>query len=364
MFSSDYRAGKGAEAAGDLVEASRRFAEAGADDALLRVVRKRAAMESDPRVLVQLRRQALEVALGWCPDKPEARTCKTELARAMLRLCGVVEPEEQKELARQAGTLLQEAGDQAEAGDLADAGRALEQIGDFEQATEAYIQAGDLEAVERTAALGSGGGGGPQVELKAWVEVLLDQGKADEAVEAVAEAEREGKPEAREARALLDATLPAAGRLVLSGPSGTFRLVSDEVAEVGRDPGVALVLSVQSLSRRHLSLQRSGDALIVANLSSTGTVTVAGESLLAPKVVEPTETEVRISLDGGCELVALRVGTTWRVKPMVSGLVGDTLVLGATVELEGLSLACDGRFWRCDGATVVRGQQLGPFTAG
>lgn len=358
MFSSDFRAGRGAEAAGDLVEASRRYGEAGADEALLRVLRKRAELETDPRGAVQLRRQAVEVSAGYCPGEAPDRDCRAALATALMRLSAVVEPEEAKELFGEAGHLFHEAGKYELAAS------AYEAAGDYEAATEAHIQAGDLDAVERTAAMGAKESG-PHVELLEWLDVLLDQGRVDDALKAVEEAEAEGKPQAREARELIHEKLPPRGRLVLQSATETYRLVADDVAEVGREPGLPLVLNVSAVSRRHLSLQRSGDALVVANLSSSGDVTVDGESLLAPKVLQPGGGEVRLGLDGNCALIVRPEGNGWHVQAHIGGVGGDIMLLATRVQLEGLEWSVGpGQRWRCGDQIASRGQRLGPFTVG
>lgn len=354
LLSKDYRDGRGAEAAGDLVEAARAYASAGADEALLRVTRRRAEDEADPRARVRLRRQALELAEAL-DEEALLVACRGELGEALATLSRAAPPGRAKELALEAGGLL------GAVERHADAGRILEAAGAFAAATEAYVKAGDILAVERTAALGgveSPDPDMPTVQLAAWVGVLLDEGRVEEALQAVEEAERERRPDAGGARAALRERLPERGRLVLEGEAGRRILWSEAAGLVGREAGLALQLSVPSLSRRHLSLQRAGEALVVSNLSQHGEVTVDGQPILAPTVLQAA---AEVGLAGACLLKVAPEGDGWAVQACVGELLGDVLLMATRVELGAAELAVEGGWWRCEDRVVLRGDTIGPF---
>jgi pSer/pThr/pTyr-binding forkhead associated (FHA) protein len=65
----------------------------------------------------------------------------------------------------------------------------------------------------------------------------------------------------------------------------SFALVGDSLV-VGRDPGAAVVLRDQTVSRRHATLDRRGDRWTVTDLGSTNGTSVGGRRLAPQQPVE------------------------------------------------------------------------------
>ncbi len=347
LFSADFRAGQGAEAVGDLVEATRSYAACGCSEGLARVVRRRAEAALDPRVGVDLARDAVRHA----GDGAQGRDCERTLAEALLGLAAVTAPAEARALRREA------AGRFAALDAWAKAAEAREGAGDWEAAADDWERLGEIERMRaalrraRDAALD----GLDRDGLHDRVAGLLALGRADEAIEV---AEAAGAPGMA---AEILARAPPAGWLDLDGPGGSVRLFSPARAEVGRAPELPLSVAVGSISRRHVALERRGDGLWVEDLSSGSGVRLGGRVIRAEALTEAATLE----LGGGCRVELRPVPPGWSARAFVADVGGPRLMLTTRFALdEQIELRADGRWWRADGRVLLIGDELGRWRVG
>lgn len=146
VFSSDFRRGLSAEAAGEYLEAARAYALAG-ERVKVAEMHLLAADKASGR---EARLDELRAAARWgqsSGDDPEARPLVRRIAHAILDVArgGGATPAAlvDRALVREAAGLLSRAGDEA------GAGQALELGGDEEGAADAYQAAGEVERLEQ-----------------------------------------------------------------------------------------------------------------------------------------------------------------------------------------------------------------------
>lgn len=348
-FSSDYRAGLGAEAAGDLVEAARRFAACGQEADLARVLQLRVAAIEDAAEAVATARRALAAATrAAIPLRRYQATLAEALAVAAERAGGEAAERQWREFAGLCLTL----------GWARRAGDALAALGDHDAAAEAYAQGGELEAMEgalaaeRRAALAGVG----RIGLVQRAASLIDGGRADEAW-ALLEAEAASGSD--EGVAALRGRFPRAHRLDLEGPTGSIRLTSERRIEVGREPGLGLTVAVPSVSRRHVSVERTDDAVVITDLGSASGTLRGTIYLKEPLVLHAAGA---VWLGGRCELRFEPVGPAWRIQAAVDGAAGTPVYLGARVELDGRAFVADGRWWRHADRVLTVGATIDGWT--
>ncbi|MBE7447822.1 MAG: hypothetical protein HS111_02680 [Kofleriaceae bacterium] len=140
-LSSDYRAARTAEAAGNPEAAAQHYALAGDFEAAVRMHLARAARAGDRAAEIA----ALRDALHWAGEDPALRArASGALGRALLAraLAEGVATARDHEKVREAAALLLAGGAHR------DAGQALEQLGDFQGAAQAYSAGGLVELTE------------------------------------------------------------------------------------------------------------------------------------------------------------------------------------------------------------------------
>ena len=312
LFSSSSRKARRAEAEGRYREAAAAYAEAGRGEEAARALLFEAARASGPEV----RRQALLDALRWLKeDDPKRQDVEGQLGDVELLRAqsdGVHTAEERRRL-EQAAKQLELAGQGGRAA------TAWELLGRTDEAVRCLEQAGEVERLE--ALLDSQGE--QDGEVRALREALRDHdaalgsGARLEALTALKRglSELPEAPELLRARASLEAKMFHRPALTLRFLSRRVRLAGELPVELGRE-GVFPVRG-PGISRRHASLDRAQDKLLVSDLDSRNGTWVDGLLL-----------ESRVELGGGARVglgedVHLRVsleGQGWLAVEVLDGI--------------------------------------------
>jgi hypothetical protein len=276
------KAARRAELSGDLARAVLLWSDAGCADEAARVMLLRGDSEPDPRTRLQHYTQAVATA----PEPHEiSRQARRKKALLTITLAGDA-----------AVSMVARA-------DVVAAAQDLEAIGDSEKAAEAYALAGDTEGEAR--ALAKAGdvdkledllssrqtkerGERRRQEAHGQIEMLLSGGRRREALVA-AEAFAREQPEDSIVKERGDAI---AGRRV-KGPVARIvvrdtplaLVLGDEVV-VGRTEG-SLTINSHAISRRHLSIARAGEQVVVRDLGSRNGTQLRGMALAGSVSVGP-----------------------------------------------------------------------------
>lgn len=385
-LSADYRAARTAEAAGNPEAAAQHYALAGDFEAAVRMHLARAARAGDRAGEIS----ALRDALHWAGEDPGLRKiASAALGRALLAkaLAEGVATQRDHEKVREAAALL------AAGGEHRDAGKALEQLGDFQGAALAYSNGGHVELMETALVADEQKNHGDHQAREAYAdyELHLRLGRRDDA-RAALERALELAP-SRERRRLLDdllARLITAGKVELRPRGGGPGIVASAgpVIGLGRDALCDLPLRAGGVSRRHAEIE-IGDAprFCVRDAGSRngtllGGLPIAGKMPLADRGVLELGEDCRIEfvvageppalaltvqngIDRGRRLVAARAGDKIDLVP--HGLRCDvvfvdgrpwlgrgegTFRLGADVIAQGRAQLADGDVVTIDGTEI------------
>jgi tetratricopeptide (TPR) repeat protein len=328
-LSADYRAARSAEAAGNPEAAAQHYALAGDFDAAVRMHLARAARAPDRTAEIA----ALRDALHWAADDPAlTKLASGALGRALLAKAlseGVATARDHDKVREAAGLLL--AG-----GEYRDAGKALEQLEDFQGAAAAYSAGGLVEQTEHALAEDDKKNQSDHQAREAFADYELHMrlGRRDDA-RASLEKCLELAP-SRDRRRLLDdllARLITSGKVELRPRSGVPGVVASAgpVIGLGRDALCDLALRAGGVSRRHAEIDvaesprfavrdaGSRNGTLIGGLPIAGKVPLADRGVLElgedcrieftvagePPVLALT---VQNGLDRGRKVIAARAG--------------------------------------------------------
>lgn len=354
-LSADYRAGRTAEAAGNPEQAAQHYALAGDFEAAVRMHLARAARASDRAGEIS----ALRDALHWAGEDPALRKLASgALGRALLAkaLAEGVATQRDHEKVREAAALL------GAGGEYRDAGKALEQLGDYQGAAAAYSSGGLVELMEAALTQDEQKNQGDHHAREAFAdyELHLRLGRRDDA-RASLERALELAP-SRDRRRLLDdllARLITSGKVELRPRGGGVGLVASAgpVIGLGRDALCDLPLRAGGVSRRHAEIEiEIGDSPRFSlrdagsrNGTLLGGLPIAGKMPLADRGVIELGEDCRIEFTvGGSEAapslsLAVQNGLD-RGRKLIAARAGDR------IDLSPHGLACDlifvdGRPW-------------------
>jgi hypothetical protein len=185
------------------------------------------------------------------------------------------------------------------------------------------------------------------------------EGRLDEALAQVERLEEERHDDAHRLRTVLRDCLPSPHRLTLSGPGGPIHLISEQDVEVGREPGLAIVLGDGTVSRRHLSLRLLDDGLLVTNLSSQGNTHIDDRVLSAAEVITGPST---LALGTRCTLrVTLTDEGAWHLQPAIGDLPGAVHYLGSRCRVREIEFNARERWWVAEERVLAVGMKVGPY---
>ncbi len=357
-LSSDYRAARTAEAAGNPEAAAQHYALAGDFEAAVRMHLARAARAGDRAAEIA----ALRDALHWAGEDPALRArASGALGRALLAraLAEGVATARDHEKVREAAALLLAGGAHR------DAGKALEQLGDFQGAAQAYSAGGLVELTEAALAADEQKHRSDHAARDAFAdyELHLRLGRRDDA-RAALERCLELAP-SRDRRRLLDdllARLITSGKVELRPRAGGPGVVAScgPVVALGRDALCDLPLRAGGVSRRHAEIDIGDAPRFTARDAGSRNGTLLGGLPIAGAV--PLVDRGTLELGEDCRIEFVVAG-----EPPVLALTvlngldrGRTLVAarpGERIDLAAHGLPCDlifveGRPWlgRGDGA--------------
>lgn len=284
---------RSAELRGDLSSAAELFVRAGRPDEAARVMILRGDAETDIGHRLQHYAQARELA----PDDSSMHTrARRKHAYAVLALA---------EEGPIAGLRRR---------DLMQAASELESLGDHKQAAEAYARLGDLASQARVLALAG--------EVDALDTLLVEQQRVDREAaalrnahdevsllsatgrrrEAVALARTIDDPGLRERARRLEAARIAQGVVPVTLLGNKATIVMGEEVMIGRAVGPHEGISVASpaVSRKHVSIQRRGGAVLVRDIAHRNTTLLRGLPLSGEA---PVGAGIELSLGGQVPLV-------------------------------------------------------------
>jgi tetratricopeptide (TPR) repeat protein len=351
-LSADYRAGRTAEAAGNPEQAAQHYALAGDFEAAVRMHLARAARASDRAGEIS----ALRDALHWAGEDPVLRKLASgALGRALLAkaLAEGVATQRDHEKVREAAALL------TAGGEFRDAGKALEQLGDYQAAAAAYSSGGLVELMEAALTQDEQKNQGDHHAREAFAdyELHLRLGRRDDA-RASLERALELAP-SRDRRRLLDDLL---ARMITSGkvelrPRGSGLGVvasAGPVIGLGRDALCDLPLRAGGVSRRHAEIEIAESPRFALrdagsrNGTLLGGLPIAGKMPLADRGVielgEDCRIEFTVSGDAAPSLALAVQNGLDRGRKLVAARAGDR------IDLTAHGIACDlifvdGRPW-------------------
>ena len=306
MFSSDYRAAVAAEAAGNVDLAAERYGLAGEHAAAVRMHLARAARAPDRHAELG----ALRDAMRWAGDDPDLRKlAAAALGKAMwenARAEGIA-TERDRTRVREAAELLV-VGDKHTL-----AGEALEAIGDYLAAANAYSAGGFVERMEHALARDEELQGKLHDETNAFAdyETAMRVGNRDEARAQLLRAQSTASHAGEYRRLLdqLDTALLTAARVELRR-RGKPLVVACAAPRVilGRDQLCDLTLRAGGVSRQHAEVGHDGDDFVLRDLDSRNGTSLGGLPLAGrvPLVGAGRFTlgDVRVQLIRGDRLVA------------------------------------------------------------
>lgn len=360
MFSSDYRAARAAEAAGDPDGAAQHYALAGDLEAAVRMHIARAARAPDRVAEIA----ALRDALHWAGQDPALIALASgALGRALLAKAkseGIATSRD-RERVREAAVLLAAGGAHREAGD------AYHAIGDLAAAAHAYSDGGLIELVESTLAEEAKRTDGEMQARDAFADYQLHRrlGRRTQAKLAL-EASLAAEP-TDDRRRLLDALaadLITGGRVELRPRGGAgVVVVARPVVALGRDALCDLPLRAGGVSRRHAELEPTATGFAIKDGGSRNGTLLAGLPI-AGKVGLPDRGSIELGED--CRLdFELQGAPPILFAVVATGLDrGRRLVVARpeqVIDLAPAELACDLRFEQ--GAPWL-GRPAGPFQLG
>jgi tetratricopeptide (TPR) repeat protein len=251
-LSADYRAARSAEAAGNPEAAAQHYALAGDFEAAVRMHLARAARAPDRTAEIA----ALRDALHWAGDDAALRKLASgALGRALLgkALSEGIATARDHDKVREAAALL------LAGGEFRDAGKAFEQLEDFQAAANAYSTGGLVEQTETALAADEKKNQSDHHAREAFADYELHMrlGRRDDA-RASLEKCLELTP-SRDRRRLLDdlmARLITSGKVELRPRGGGPGVVASAgpVIGLGRDALCDLALRAGGVSRRHAEI--------------------------------------------------------------------------------------------------------------
>lgn len=275
MFSADYRAAVAAEAAGNVDLAAERYALAGEHEGAVRMHLARAARAGSRLAEIA----ALRDALRWAGEEPALRRqAAAALGRALWAAAKAegIATERDRTKVREAAQLL------VVGEEYATAGEALESIGDYLGAANAYSAGGLVERMEQALAKEDADQERARTEADAFAsyETAMRVGRRDEARSELVRAVAAAGATAGEYRRLLDeldAALLTAGKVELQrrGKPLIVACAADKLV-LGRDLLCDLTLRAGGVSRQHAEIEREGDAFYLRDLDSRNGTTLAG----------------------------------------------------------------------------------------
>lgn len=366
-LSADYRAARSAEAAGNPEAAAQHYALAGDFEAAVRMHLARAARAADRTAEIA----ALRDALHWAGDDPALKKLASgALGRALLAKAmseGVATARDHEKVREAAALLL--AG-----GEHRDAGKAFEQLEDYQAAAQAFSAGGLVEQTEQALALDEQKNQSDHRAREAYAdyEVHLRLGRRDDARAALERCL--ALTPSRDRRRLLDdllARLITSGKVELRPRGGAPGIVASAgpVIALGRDALCDLALRAGGVSRRHAEIDvaesprfavrdaGSRNGTLIGGLPIAGKVPLADHGMLElgedcriefavggePPVLALT---VQNGIDRGRKVVAARGGDRIDLAP--HGLPCDVVFV-------------DGRPWlgRADGTFTLGDALIG-----
>lgn len=274
MFSADYRAAVAAEAAGNVDLAAERYALAGEHEGAVRMHLARAARAGSRLAEIA----ALRDALRWAGEDPALRRqAAAALGRALWAAAKAegIATERDRMKVREAAQLLVVGEDHATAGE------ALEAIGDYLAAANAYSAGGLVERMEQALAKDDAHQDRARTEADAFAgyETAMRVGRRDDAraelARAVAAASSAG--EYRRLLDQLDAALLTAGKVELQrrGKPLIVACAAEKIV-LGRDLLCDLTLRAGGVSRQHAEIDREQGVFYLRDLDSRNGTTLAG----------------------------------------------------------------------------------------
>ena len=276
MFSSDYRAAVAAEAAGNVDLAAERYGLAGDHADAVRMHLARAARAPTRHAEIG----ALRDAMRWAGDEPALRRqAAAALGRALWEGAKAegIATERDRQRVREAADLLVQGEDHALAGE------ALEAIGDYLAAANAYSAGGLVERMEQALEQDEQAQGKAREEADAFAnyETAMRVGRRDEAraelVRAIAATKNVG-----EYRRLLDQleTALLTDKVDLRRRNKPLIVACAAPKLVlGRDQLCDLTLRAGGVSRQHAEIEWTGDAFVLRDLDSRNGTSLAGMPL-------------------------------------------------------------------------------------
>ena len=254
VFSSDYRAAVAAEAAGNVDLAAERYALAGELEGAVRMHLARAARA--PTRHTEL--GALRDAMRWAGDDPALRRqAAAALGKALYESARAegIATERDRARIREAAELLVLGEDHAQAGE------ALEAIGDHLGAANAYSAGGLVERMEAALARDDESAGRAREEADAFADyaTAMRVGRRDDARAGLTRAIAAASAAAEYRRLLdqLDTALLTAGKVCLSQRNrpAVIACAADKLV-LGRDALCDLTLRAGGVSRQHAEISR------------------------------------------------------------------------------------------------------------
>jgi pSer/pThr/pTyr-binding forkhead associated (FHA) protein len=277
LFSSPLKLAHAAEAQGQLSEALRLYAEAGAWPEVLRVQVARARLEADPAARLEVLRGAVVTATRLPPSEAEAlRQTRSELASELLSQARA--HTSRTDFDRR---LLEEVVQVGTAGaNFAAVGEALERLGRREEAAQAFAHAGlidRMEALYQTLASERGHANQLQDAFSAY-ELGLKTGDRLAALESIRRCQTLAPQERRygELRDSLEAGLLSDGIIPLRVDGRRVCLTGRIPADIGREVGCRVLLREPSVSRAHARIGREAGSWFVRDLQSRNGTFLSG----------------------------------------------------------------------------------------
>jgi hypothetical protein len=358
LWSSDLRAARAAEAAGDPDAAATHYGLAGDREGAVRMHLARAARAADRLTEIACLRDALH----WAGDEaPLVARTSAALGRALaakVKAEGVATARDRERL-REAAQLLVAGGAHREAGE------AYRAVGDLAAAAAAFSDAGLIDKVEATLGEDEARAAREQSARAAFADyqLALSLGRRGEAKAAlIASLTAEPSDDRQRLLDALSAELITGGRVELRPRGGDPVIVTARaVVGLGRDAVCELPLRTGGVSRRHAELEVSPEGFTVRDAGSRngtliGGLPVAGRVPLVERGAVALGEDCRLDYQVVDGALYLRVAT---------GLDrGRQLVVtrpGVAVALAPAGLACQVRF--VDGSPWL-GRTDGPLTLG
>lgn len=342
MFSADYRAAVAAEAAGNVDAAAQRYALAGELEGAVRMHIARAARATTRQDEIA----ALRDALRWAGDDPALRSqAARPLGRALLESATMegVATDRDRARVREAAALL------IAGGDSGSAGEALENIGDFAEAAQAYSNAGLIDKLEAILARETIQTERARNEDQAFknYEMYMRVGRRDDAraelARAIASVDRAGNY--RRLMDQLDSALITSSRVELKrrqAPS-LFACAVPTIV-MGRDALCDLPLRAGCVSRHHATIESDQGAFLLRDNGSRNGTWLQGLALAG---AVPLTGSGRFTLGNDCA-IDFELQDNLLVLKLADGVDrGLSLLVGAPeapLDLRGVGLSFDMTF--------------------